>query len=744
MSVQETQTVDVENREKFWSDADRTLWKKKEVQKALFSIRIGDKTGLWKHDPTSGASYQHTRSTTTYTGIQKRDCGLPELAFVDEDTVQSYFCNSMKKVYRNEYKDQQSAIKVKAKADKAAKKREKQGIPKNFGGFKDVDAQAQEPYPDELMQATMDLTREWFRAEIRTKYGSELLHMIETSPGRVKEIRGFHPLTTDGNGSVTWRWINRECTDNSRVGIIPLLEPLKIRIISKGNDMRYWLAKPVQSAMHTALRETVPFCLIGRTLEKSDLERLAERTHAFGKLHGVTFDHMVSGDFAGATDTTNINATKAAFESFLDRSQFVSRGVGISIPKETSRCDARCSINTKDQAALNPEVKLLLKNLRSVLYEQWLTYKHPKMEECMDSEDGMFTQEQRNGQLMGSPLSFPILCLLNLCGYWKAIETFVGKKVAFCDLPVLVNGDDILFFSIGGEDGEFYKLWKSALVDLGFTLSIGKNYVHETVCTINSACFIWNRSLASPCFKQVRHLDVGLMTNNTAASRLEVRALPFVEKMTRSLEGAKDKVRCFNRLKHYYKDEIKQWTQSGKYNLFGAVELGTLGVKLVAGIDPCYTAFQRRFAGFLKQQIESAVCLEDLEYETIRIKALKDGAGHSAPSTMLPCHKRIFLKDVGEINEEEDVLAEAREIPHQFFCTHKPRTFGLDLTRFSWATRKGFAKSFNAGIVPLADPSVWEKKAIFVQWGSELSDYNATRAKAKRLHGHADFRQYSE
>jgi len=88
---------------------------------------------------------------------------------------------------------------------------------------------------------------------------------------------------------------------------------------------------------------------------------------------------------------------------------------------------------------------------------------------------------QRRGQLMGSFLSFPFLCLVNyLCFRWV-----VGDGP-----PVAVNGDDIVFRatpSLGEE-------WMGKVAAAGLTLSKGKTLVDHQVFTLNSSLFWGGRS----------------------------------------------------------------------------------------------------------------------------------------------------------------------------------------------------------------------------------------------------------
>jgi hypothetical protein len=80
---------------------------------------------------------------------------------------------------------------------------------------------------------------------------------------------------------------------------------------------------------------------------------------------------------------------------------------------------------------------------------------------------------QKNGQLMGSLLSFPLLCLLNDC---------TAKSLNLKPNQYLINGDDILMRTKPIN----YSGWKFYVQNFGLKLSIGKNYIHPEYGTVNS------------------------------------------------------------------------------------------------------------------------------------------------------------------------------------------------------------------------------------------------------------------
>lgn len=117
----------------------------------------------------------------------------------------------------------------------------------------------------------------------------------------------------------------------------------------------------------------------------------------------------------------------------------------------------------------------------------------------------------KNGQLMGSPLSFPVLCAINFVAYKTALRRYVTdkggdwSKAENMPLPVRVDGDDILFKT----NPEFYEnYWKPAILAIRFTLSAGKNYVSSAFLTVNSEAW---RPLSGGRFEKIDYLNTGLV-----------------------------------------------------------------------------------------------------------------------------------------------------------------------------------------------------------------------------------------
>jgi hypothetical protein len=509
--------------------------------------------------------------------------------------------------------------------------------------------------------------------------------------------------------------------EHKNVKIIALLEPLKVRTISKGNALKYWLARPVQKEFRKHLSRFPQFALTGGPNSEDTLrwlwkttDDLVDRVRQFCPGKDMDFTHVVSGDYSSATDKLDIRATKIVFEAFLKR----------------IKCPARYNREVMESDWKNI--------LRDVLYEQKLVY--PKIKGQVTPED----TQQKNGQLMGSNLSFPILCVVNLMGYWMALEKYLGLTFEPKDLPVLVNGDDILFRTPKPNDddeGNFYTIWQNIVAKLGFELSVGKNYVHHEVFTINSECWrVTAGSTEKYVFKQMKYLNIGLLTNDTKSLRDPQRHLPLGDKISQCLEGAWNKERCFRRLKHYYKVELKDWMQIGRNttcNIFAHQLLGGLGVK-THGIDPKFTKFQQRFASFNRQKLEEArheKQLKDLEKFLVAKEA--DGPSQSFEVRDRPDRRVKWVNEAEYVNIKEQepsrlYVKDVRTLPTLSRIASGVRQAYIQ--RYSTRSLKKFRHALRDNQLTLdSDPTKWDKRLVYDRdqsaWGTRVDDYDCRDAQ---------------
>jgi len=117
--------------------------------------------------------------------------------------------------------------------------------------------------------------------------------------------------------------------------------------------------------------------------------------------------------------------------------------------------------------------------------------------------------EIASGQMMGSYLSFPFLCLQNYLAFrWAFLKTVPKGQKPGPPPPLLINGDDILFQH---QDLSFYSLWREVVSEVGLQVEESKTSVSKEFGTINSTLLKWcNQTLQpawSPRFGMLKHTD---------------------------------------------------------------------------------------------------------------------------------------------------------------------------------------------------------------------------------------------
>jgi hypothetical protein len=426
-----------------------------------------------------------------------------------------------------------------------------------------------------------DLTKvPWFTQEL----GLPFLDMREKEPGVVITRYGF-ALPKYEN---FLRYLD-DCLDDEeplKAKVALILEPLKCRVITKGEGLPYWLSQTFQQEAKEILRETPAFALTGVPVDGSHVYGLQLATEALG----LDFPLWVSGDYKAATDGLSLGVNQCCLELLL-----------------------------KNLSATSRERKIC----RKVLGAHRVEYHEDQTDSCGPDQD-LEPFLMQNGQLMGSLLSFPVLCLINLAAYWLALEEYTGRRFTKDELPVLVNGDDILFKA----DAGFYEVWKKWIGRAGFTLSPGKNYTSPNFLTVNSEAWLMRYKGGKPDFLKLRYLNAGLLLHEAAGPcrpplRKETREAPFIDKMQFCLDTCNNPARTFNRLKHHYREKIATATSRtrkrnfkrereeksedpifenvdpGFFSLTAACQLGGCGLKLPPDLrdQTRFTPIQQKIAG---------------------------------------------------------------------------------------------------------------------------------------------------
>lgn len=227
-----------------------------------------------------------------------------------------------------------------------------------------------------------------------------------------------------------------------------LREPLKIRTITKGPSVPYWAFRPIQKFLWSGLAKHPLFELIGKPISSEVLNKM---------LPWKTKDSFwLSGDYSAATDNLG---------------KWLSNGIWDRICDFTGIPDVLRKLGKKGLTG------------HKIIY--------PDGTEII----------QQNGQLMGSPLSFPILCIAN-----AAICTLsfsgVRRQRLFRRMALRVNGDDcVMAFS-----EEERKKWRELADFIGMKPSPGKCYFAKDWLQMNSELFVERNGT----FRHIPFINFGL------------------------------------------------------------------------------------------------------------------------------------------------------------------------------------------------------------------------------------------
>jgi hypothetical protein len=230
-----------------------------------------------------------------------------------------------------------------------------------------------------------------------------------------------------------WYWQNFKAAmlEQPIVKPVGLAEPLKIRVISKGPPHTYHALKPLQQFMWKVLKDLKQFELIGRPIHVQDVEAL-----------GIGMEDWInSGDYQSSTD----NFHSWVSEVMLD------------------------------------EVAKVLK----LPYQLTELAKRALTRHIFEDRDGNLL-EQKRGQLMGSIISFPFLCVANAAISRFSLELAERRTYTLKQCRMKINGDDSLIIS---KSKDFHDIWLQVSLVCGLESSVGKTYFNQKFCVINSCHF---------------------------------------------------------------------------------------------------------------------------------------------------------------------------------------------------------------------------------------------------------------
>jgi hypothetical protein len=315
--------------------------------------------------------------------------------------------------------------------------------------------------------------------------------------------------------------------EKNEVTPVGLAEPLKCRIISRGPRHRYAVGKYINKATHNVLRNHPCFRLTG---EECSNEYLDER---FPDLR--CGEGFLSGDYKASTDRLHPLLTRAAVEGICDAWDFppMLRDIymdgllnhtianyvdpfGSAAPVlwtldkdaqahqfKCNRCGVLCdglSEHWREKGHLADSCIFYEEVFDHTFQHDLVEYRaggNPNSSGFWYVKDGReeplkvlyrsVDKAQKWGQLMGSPMSFPILCIVNAAINRHFLELTYEKDLTLRQCPMMINGDDILMI-IRRHD---LKFWEHLVSTAGLTPSLGKNYFSDKFAMINSRVFLY-------------------------------------------------------------------------------------------------------------------------------------------------------------------------------------------------------------------------------------------------------------
>lgn len=225
------------------------------------------------------------------------------------------------------------------------------------------------------------------------------------------------------------------------VEAVAISEPLKVRMITKAESDTKVL-QPFQQALFRYLGSKPQFTLTHGVPPRDRFEKKLAWIYRIENEIKKIRDRLpgneylwLSGDYTAATDNFPMSVTVALVEGILSH-----------IPHEPTRA--------------------------------WVRYECSSHSIRYPSSIG----RQTSGQLMGSLISFPLLCFLN---------DFIVSRSGFGPGEYLINGDDVVARGFPHS----IKRWQENAPKVGLDLSLGKNFIDRDFCCINSQLF-WKGEVA--------------------------------------------------------------------------------------------------------------------------------------------------------------------------------------------------------------------------------------------------------
>lgn len=271
-----------------------------------------------------------------------------------------------------------------------------------------------------------------------------------------------------------WNMYQKAIDEDPLVEPVGLAEFLKVRVITKGPPLTYTVLKPFQKFLWGVLRRYPAFKLIGEVVTAEYMYEI------LGRLNED--EEFTSGDYQASTDNLHSWLTEAIVDEMF-----------------------KCFLE------YNPGYAQMMPSSFRDMVVRALT-KHIFVRK---DDDGNVTERlpQLEGQLMGSIISFPFLCIANaaMCRY--ALELDQGRKYRLGNdpsegplAPIMINGDDCAIKA----SPRFRDIWRKVTRIGGLLESQGKTYFSREFVVINSERFNYTEANDNP-YESQPYVNFGLI-----------------------------------------------------------------------------------------------------------------------------------------------------------------------------------------------------------------------------------------
>jgi hypothetical protein len=356
-----------------------------------------------------------------------------------------------------------------------------------------------------------------------------------------------------------------------------ILEPFKVRGVTMGEGDVYQMGRLLQPVLHSHLRDEKDcFRFIGKRHNVDDINDV----YSGVKLHTLEYFYeqvllCYSSDLQGYSNE---------LEYLYDLRTFIVAG------DFKNATDCMCQAipqkfisSLKDNKILSD---LWIRVCQLTLGGHEIDYSNLEILDKIDHPEFKEIILQENGQLMGSPLSFIVLCLLNAAMLWVSAELYEKKEIRWNNIKYkyrcLFNGDDTSFTS----NPFHYDIWAKVCSSCGLELSAGKNYCSSEFVNINSTNYFGKKEIIDQNsfiltdFSELFVVNPGLIKGQSkvlGGNNIDVSSLGStcdqLEECIR-VADAIQKTRCYEVFEHHMRPKLllskRPWTLP---RLFGGLGL---------------------------------------------------------------------------------------------------------------------------------------------------------------------------